>query len=169
MVFKVFSSSNFGHIHARWKRHYLAVKILHGINDGLTIIWKVHNYYQYYTDCLNLFRTKNKLKSQTWMYARIIIIVIWKYLRQGTKCLSLFKILSLLIFHLLFMQTQSFCLIKCKPVIIIWQNRLHKKLKKYAVCGYSLFTQCSCDKNNNKHNCYRIKDSMKTCWLEIVV
>ena len=36
-----------------------------------------------------------------------------------------------------------------------------EKKNEHEMCGYSLFTDCSFDKNNNKLDYYRGKDSLK--------
>lgn len=41
------------------------------------------------------------------------------------------------------------------------------KIHKHKVCGYSLFTHCSFDRNGNKYDFYRGEDPMKKLSAEI--
>ena len=41
------------------------------------------------------------------------------------------------------------------------------KIHKHKVCGYSLFTHCSFDRNGNKYDFYRGEDPMKKLPAEI--
>lgn len=46
-------------------------------------------------------------------------------------------------------------------VITMDKSFMQQKINKHAVCGYSLFTYCSFDRNKNKLDFHRVEDTMK--------
>lgn len=52
-------------------------------------------------------------------------------------------------------------------VITMDKSFMQQKINKHTVCGYSLFTYCSFDRNKNKLDFQRVEDTMKKFWTDL--
>ena len=145
------------------KWHYLAVKILPALLNGIT---SNHNGDFYYLNCFRAYTTKNKLEAhkkicQNHDYCHVEMPnednKIIKY-NQGEKSIK-----SLFIIY-----ADLECLLE--KISICYNNPEESsttEINNHTPFGYSLFTHCSLDKTKNKLDYYRGEDCMKKFCLNL--
>ena len=138
------------------KWHYLAVKNLPGLLQGIT---STHEKDFYCLNCFHSYRTKNKLESHKKIcenhdYCHVEMLTTDNIIKcnHGEK--------SMKVPFIIYVDLE--CLLEKMSTCINNPNESSTtKINKHTPSGYSIFTSCSFDESKNKLNYYRGKDCMK--------